>query len=412
MRTDIDYSTVSHETIYQNITSGAGSTDLITAGQAWESIAARLQQLIADVERAIQGIGAAQRGAAADTATHATLALVPWLEHNAATANDIARLISQQADSFGHTRNNMPKPVTVPEVSFLQNPFTWIGDQAVEWLPGIQTDHERAHVQAQESERRAQDLMNSYQDSANDTLAPPRRFEPAPPVVSDRHPAGPGSGHSPGGGGGFRDEHRDEHREEHREEAHPEMTHPDVIQPTTPGPPPAEAPPHADAVVPPGPSPRLAPGAQQPPPAEPPAAEPPPASMPQLAEGYHPGAEGQLGESGQFRPPATAPIGPSPLLVAPALNGPMSQGSGFGPRPTPASGEGHSQAGNAWQASAGHASPTRSVTGFTSTPLGATGNSADGEDSEHRRPSYLLEQDTNGIVGELPRVAPPVIGEV
>jgi hypothetical protein len=44
-------------------------------------------------------------------------------------------------------------------------------------------------------------------------------------------------------------------------------------------------------------------------------------------------------------------------------------------------------------------------------PMGAPGGSGrDGDSREHRRASYLIESDTNAIVGELPRTAPPVIG--
>ena len=43
-------------------------------------------------------------------------------------------------------------------------------------------------------------------------------------------------------------------------------------------------------------------------------------------------------------------------------------------------------------------------------PLGATGTAHRDSHTEHRRPSYLIEQDTNAIIGELPRTAPPVIG--
>jgi len=39
------------------------------------------------------------------------------------------------------------------------------------------------------------------------------------------------------------------------------------------------------------------------------------------------------------------------------------------------------------------------------------GRGQHGDDSEHQRPSWLIEQDPNAIVGELPRTAPAVIGE-
>ena len=80
MGTDIDYSNVSHATIYQHITGGPGSADLMDASQGWRSVAAKLQDLHGVVEQAIRGISTTQRGAAADAATQATMALMPWLD--------------------------------------------------------------------------------------------------------------------------------------------------------------------------------------------------------------------------------------------------------------------------------------------------------------------------------------------
>jgi PPE family len=410
MSTNIDYSTVSHETIYQHITGGPGSIDMVEASRGWQSVAAKLEQLHKDVDQAVRRIGTAQQGASADAATHATMALVPWLENGVAAAKAIADRISQQVDSFGHTRDNMPPPVKVPDVSFTQNPGTWMADHAVEWLPGIQTGHEQAQVEAQQAQQRAQELMNSYQGSTNDNLSFPQQFAQAPTVVTDvSDPSlldGTGIGGSSNGDGGTG--------------ASPSgLVHPAVAHPT--GAIPAHAgilPGHAAPAAPPGTTPQLASGAHQPSPA---------ATAPQLAGGYHPGADGaSLTGSGQVRPAAAAPFGPSPILTASSAHTPhggsqiagggggvMSRGGRFGPRPTPTFGEGHSQTGSSWHAGTGHSSagsPTRGGNGFSGASLGATGSAGRGEDREHRRPSYLIEQDINAIVGELPRVAPPVIG--
>ena len=90
MGTSIDYSVVSHETIYQHITAGPGGTELMDASRGWQSVAAKLRELHGTVEQAIRGIGAAQQGAAADAATHATMALMPWLEDSVSAANGMA----------------------------------------------------------------------------------------------------------------------------------------------------------------------------------------------------------------------------------------------------------------------------------------------------------------------------------
>ena len=199
MGTDIDYSTVSHETIYQHITEGPGSAGLMDASEGWRSVAVRQQDLHGVVEQAIRGISAAQQGAAADAATHATMALMPWLDSSVTGANAMADRIAQQAGCFAHTRDNMPTPVKVPEVSFSQDPGTWMADHAVEWLPGIQTQHERDQVAAQQAEQRARELMTAYQGSSNENLAISQEFTAAPAVVAEVSNPSVGSGAGAGG---------------------------------------------------------------------------------------------------------------------------------------------------------------------------------------------------------------------
>lgn len=393
MGTDIDYSTVPHETIYQHLTGGAGSIDMVEAGRGWQGVAATLQDLRGAVEQAIRGIGVAQQGAAADASTHATMALLPWLDSGVASANGIAERISQQVESFAYTQDSMPRPVTVPEVSFSQNPATWMGEHAMEWLPGIQTEHERALVAAQQAQQRARELMTSYQSTSNDNLAVPQQFAAAPAIVADiADPSfgGAGTGGSSSGGAGA--------AAVGAHAAATAMAHPASVTPAGTVPQPTPATHHAA----------------------------PAATAPQRAGDHHAGAA--LAESDQLRPATTAPFAPSPILAAPTSGAGyrsgrasrvspggagMSGGGAFGPRPTPAFSASHTEAGNATHPGAGHAGrPTRGGgTGFASVPLGATGGLERGERTEHRRASYLLEQDANAIVGDLPGVPPPVIGE-
>jgi len=131
MGTNIDYSTVAHETIYQHITQGPGSGPLVDASQESQGIATELQAVQGLLAQAVRGIGTAQQGAAADAATHATTGLLPWISDAGTTANQLAARISEQAASFTHTRDSMPPPRVVPEVSFSQDPATWTADHAI-----------------------------------------------------------------------------------------------------------------------------------------------------------------------------------------------------------------------------------------------------------------------------------------
>lgn len=409
MSTSIDYSTVSHETIYQHITGGPGYAGMMENSRGWESVATQMQQFRSAVQQAVAGIGLAQQGAAADAATHSTSALMPWLDRSVAAANSMAARVSEQAASFAHTRDSMPPPRVVPEVSFSQDPATWTADHAIEWLPGIQTQNEAAHLAAQQDQECARELMAGYQDTSNGNLGVGEPFVAAPTVVAevvDPTPGGVGIGGGSGGegsGGGS--------AQPAAGGAHPALAHSAAVQPG----PVAGVPAHPAAAS------QLAAAA----------------TTPQLAGDYLSPAEPSMAGSGAVRAAAAEPSGASPILAMPNGAEPVRGGSrysggggvpragSFGPRPTAfragstqlseprlsnyGSTYGSAEQASAEQASAGRAA--RGAGGWGDAPLGTPGGSGrDGDSREHRRASYLIESDTNAIVGELPRTAPPVIG--
>jgi hypothetical protein len=420
MGTSVDYGTVPHGTIYQHITGGPGSAALVDVSWDCQGFATKLQALQDRVDQAVRGIGAAQQGAAADAATHATMALIPWLGDLVTAANGAAAQVSEQADFFAHTRDSMPAPHEVPEVSFSQDPGTWMADHAVEWLPGIQTEHERAQVAAQQAEQRARELMSGYQGASNENLAVRPHFPTAPAVVFEVAPPAPGGGGIGGVDGGW----NTLQRPAHSGPTHPVLEHSTLGHLTLAHSGPAagehgvSAPPEATAA-------QLASGVHQLPAAS---------TSPQLAGGYLSPGEELLAGSDSVRPAVAAPFGPSPILAGSGAasgdrirsgsrlsGGGVSRDGGFGPRPSTAqggtgtggtgtgsAGHGNTGQGSIEQAKAGRAA--RGGAGWAGAPLGATGGSGRAGDTEHRRPSYLIEQDTSAIVGELPRVAPPVIG--
>ncbi|MBV9144177.1 MAG: PPE domain-containing protein [Pseudonocardiales bacterium] len=397
MSTDIDYSIVSHETIYCQITGGRGSATLEEVSRSWQSIAAKLEELHGRVGDAVDGIGAAQQGAAAEAATRATMALLPWLADTLTAATEMAARVAEQAALFSYTRDAMPTPRVMPEVSFRQDPGTWTTDQSPAWLPGIYTEHERALVAAQQDEQRARELMSGYQAASNANLLLHQRFLPAPKVVAELAPPAPGSVGDGGGvglgGGGAQGGWR---------------PHPNPAQ--------------------------LVSGGHQ--------GSAPASTVAQLAGGYPSLGEDPTAGSGAFQP---AGVAPSPIVASSAVAGgdrvrgrsrfsgagEVSRDGGFGPRPRAAvnSRPGASRLGGppGQHSTPQHSTPQSSTAqdsaaqhragraagedaGWAGAALGAPGGVGRAALPERRRPSYLIEQDTSAIVGELPPVAPPVIG--
>jgi hypothetical protein len=249
--------------------------------------------------------------------------------------------------------------------------------------------------------------MDGYQGTSNDNLAVGEHFAAAPTVIAEvTDPApggvgvGSGSGSGSGSGGGS---------------AHlapggvpSTLAH---LGPVSGGHGvPANAAPAATAA-------QLAPAAV--------------ATTPQLAGGYpSPAGQPMAGSGSVGGPVAADPFGPSPILAGSngadrvrggsrySAGGGGTRAGGFGPRPTAfnAGGSHVSESrlsnpagyGSGEPASAGRAARGG---GWGEAAFGApTGTGRDGDSRERRRPSYLIEQDINAIVGELPRTAPPVIG--
>ena len=80
----------------------------------------------------------------------------------------------------------------------------------------------------------------------------------------------------------------------------------------------------------------------------------------------------------------------------------------FGPRPSGAAAEMEGRMGTGMSRGASAVTAGRAGSGEMMAPMGAAGGKG-GEDSEHRRPSYLVEMDDIFTDGR--KVAPPVIGE-
>lgn len=355
MGTDIDYSAVAHRTIYDNITRGPGAAALIEASQAWRVVAAKLRRVQEYVDQAVRGLAAAQQGAAADAATHAAMPLVPWVSEAAVVAQSLAARISDQADLFAHTRDSMPEPRVVPDPAWNQDPMEWAADGCIDWLPGAQTDEERARVQAQQDEQRARDLMVGYQANTNDNLAARPHFTPAPQVVADLDEPRAGEPRSPGAAG--------------RPAEGAAAGEPD--QPPSP----ASLASHSGPASPAGPA------------------------------GHVPSGPAAAGPAQPPTQPLGGPAGWAPR-AAPGVRGAGGagpRGGGFGPRPAGGSYGAVSEPTGMRQGVGG--GPAPAVAPFGAPP------GREGRGGLHRRPSYLVEPDTSAITGHLPPVAPPVIGE-
>lgn len=402
MTTCENYGAYSHQQIRHEMCDGAGTSSQGAAMVGWHELAGRLTIIRHYLDSAIGGVLASQQGVAADAAIGAMVPLGGWLDEVQRLANDTRDHLDHQISGFTTARDSIPDVPAEPRGAGWQDyalidPFT-ISDQ------------ERDEAFAAEQQRQAQAAMMLYQNTTNERVSSVVRFAPPPAGAPELTiPAG----HRPGVGAAAR-----------------------RTGVTAAGAEPGAPAPHpgTDGVA--GLS--GAPGA----PGGPAGLQPAPTgaqggAVPAGAEhvGGHPlpgspappggaGAGGLtlypagVGRPGPGRIPAgrIGPAGPGGEHGRPAGGGLVSRAGR-----APGSGGIGPARGAGPTGSAGHPPPRgRGMTGGdrlgnagtsgAAAPLaGASGRCE--EEHERHRPSFLLEPDSNRLVGTLPPTAPAVIGD-
>ncbi len=401
MGTNFDYDDTSHQVIFDHINGGSGSGALQDTSQAWHKLGNEIGVTGKSyVQSAISGILANREGAAAQAAVAVTGAMLPWMDDVAQIAATTALRTQEQADYWVTAKNSVPPVPPAPKsAGFFSDPGEWATEK-MDWFPGVTSEEETAQQRQQEAAEQARQAMRVYQASSNPNVdaAPaftaPQALDSSVGSLSLTGSNVSASGSAPAVGGGV---------PAHLMPAHLMAAH----QPGTPQP-----------------------VAQQPP------TSPPAATVSQLAPGGHAGAASSVAPpngwtgSSTSNPgslAASAALGAGTAARAVPANRPgarvagTSGGSGarhaaFGPRPSvefgprPTAGPHSSPEEMSSARGGGPAGAARNAggTGYGQPLAGGAGQR--GEPDREHRSKYLLHDDSNMIVGDLPPTAPPVIG--
>lgn len=373
----VNYPAIPHAQLHAMVTNNVNPAGIGQVGDTWINIGNDLTQFQDDIASAIANSEAEWTGTAAEGARKA----VAELGNQAALAGQAAQLTGvlthQQSAALANAKNSIPPPPNPPfDPTTAQQRLRTITDPLVY---AIVAREDQAQAAAQNAaHQQAAYIVQQYDSTLSQTSANMPSFTPAPPVTA--HGAGgPGGATSTsgaaalGGGGGY------------------------------PGGPPAVGTPgHTSAA----------------------------GYVPDAAEGYLPGmpttglpgrgnnAQNQDGgnaENAGF----VAPIGGAPVVGLGAdtprggsgfgSGGFGSGGAGSGPESGARSGAGAAAAENA--AISRGAAVERAAPGAPGGMMPPGRGGRGGEDTEHKRASYLVEPDVNEIFGTSERTAPPVIGE-
>ncbi|MCD2190749.1 hypothetical protein [Actinomycetospora soli] len=190
---DVNWETRSHADIHAQLQGrGGGFTD---AGGAWNSLASRLRDVAGSVERATSGIAATRTGPAAQAAGAAVGPMGPWATEVRTFSDAVGSASHEQNRALTATRGAVGPPVPRPPVT-LQ---TWEGVGALAAL-----DVDSAEHASLDAERRARAAMGRYQEFSS------LRASGLPQFSSPSQPGAPridlvttgGGGPAPGTGGG------------------------------------------------------------------------------------------------------------------------------------------------------------------------------------------------------------------
>ncbi|MGH3972897.1 MAG: PPE domain-containing protein [Pseudonocardiaceae bacterium] len=400
MTTCVNYWTYSHETIRHEMYDGHGPSSQSDAMLGWHQLAERLSSVRRYVDTAIAGVQASQRGAAADAAVVAMTPLGAWVEEARRLAIETGNKIDDQISAFTAAKGN------VPEVPPEPRGWGWKDIPGIDSFTTSDQEIDEAFNREQESQARA--AMSLYQNGTNTRLMNLTQF--APPLAGEPNliiptgdrvgigeflgtgaPAGnDGSGALPG-------------------------------SPTTLAGPASSASTGPIAAAPTPTSLQSGTGIGNPDYA----GVRPATGTPQASGGFLSATpvvatpvDGALSRSGRgvTRGGSAAGGFGFPRGRVPAGLGSHRAIGGFGPTGLPESvaarGPSASAAGTSRLPGTGTGIGT-GASGATgaAAPIGAMGGSRGDEDKERRRPSYLVESDSDRLIGDLPRTAPAVIGE-
>ena len=397
MRTNFNYDDTCHQVIYDQINGGSGSEPLQQSSQEWTKLGNEIGETGRSyVERVLGTILATRQGAAADAAAAAISAMVPWIDDVMQIAHATAQRTQEQADYWVTAKNSVPPVPPAPaSVGFFSDPGEWIAEK-MDWFPCVTSDEEKEQTSQQDAAEQARQAMRVYQASSNGNVDSTPAFT-APQALDGSVGSLP-------------------------------LTSPAIG---------AVA---ATAAVAGGRAPAQLMTARQPatqpPPAHPtatnrPASNPPAATVSQLAPGGSTGRAGSVASPSRWAgnpalegglvlgAPAAGAAASASAITRQARSGGARRadrasqvafgprpGTEFGPRPT-------ASAPPPPEETSGIRGGTGMARGGGATSYGpplAGGPSQQGEPDRQHRSKYLLYDDPNAIVGDLPATAPPVIG--
>lgn len=172
-----------HEELYKLLHDGPGAAASADPSRRWAEVSATLTEIGQDLRKAIDLTGAGWSGRAAGAAYDRLSRTATWAEATGTSAAEMRKAVEDQAAHIAKARADMPAPEGVTPVA--ADPTVAPAVQ----VAGAQTDPEAGEAAAAAGEERAFEVMATYQENTEATLAALASFDKPAPLFesSDVH---------------------------------------------------------------------------------------------------------------------------------------------------------------------------------------------------------------------------------
>lgn len=178
-----------HSELFTQIHQGAGPDASTAAVLRWTELSRELDEIDAGVAAAMNAARGRWEGSAADSAQDGLRPLGEWTRTARDAAERMRACAEHQAELVARARAEMPPPVPVTA----EDPGT--ARSLLVHLFGGQTDYEVQEARSDAAERRAFEVMRTYQAGSEANTTSLASFPAPPQVVVDAPPApAPGQG--------------------------------------------------------------------------------------------------------------------------------------------------------------------------------------------------------------------------
>lgn len=171
-----------HPELFELINDGPGPDGSLTSVHRWSELARTLGEIDSGLASAVAAAATGWRGAASDSAQEGLRPLGTFADQARQAAADMRERAEQQAEFIGKARQDMPPPVEVTA----EEPGA--GRTLLTHLFGGQTDYEEQEAEQDAAQRRAFEVMRTYESATRANTTSLASFAPPPQVVVDTPP--------------------------------------------------------------------------------------------------------------------------------------------------------------------------------------------------------------------------------